>query len=782
MMTSSSDVAPEVEPRSEERPAQDHLAARGLTSEWERRAEWLEIEAKAQRDPAARARLLLAASEVRALLGARADARRLALQAANHQPAPPMAARQARALHHAHGDVSALARALAEEARASDKPELVSHALYVAAEVQRLFQRDLVGARASLDAAAVADPGDGRAALARLLLELSRGQAPPAAPLPADADPELRAAVQGIRRLRGELDVATDPELALAVSLVDVQHALARADTAAAAAALGPLAADPGLSAAARWLEATWRAGAAERPEAALAAVRQLAREQPSHASRRALAAHALRAGSWDVLEEALAEPDPARDRADSSVHGARSTRPAFSSVERAALAALLGRAPEPSAGVGSAEAPAVGSIVAAVERASSAPPSAPASALGSNEEAEFWLGRAAAGLTHLADANVEGSALPWTLALRLERNRALGDWSSVARDLPRLLEAPSAAAESSFVAAVLAERTGDTATARELYQASLPSASTREAATRALTEHGGDGAALFRALSAHTSDAQRRGLLLTEALFRLDPAAPEFDSLAEDAARMNPELPLAIELGEAAARARGDRPRAARWLSRRRELAQGADDYNLAALREALSAGIVERPVVAERWRELLARNPDDLALTLAAEPWLDATARSRAEFRRRVAGSLGPRGRQRLLGEAVSLYQAAGDRSAALAAARELGARAPMPNATRWPWSGSGPRSARRALPSLPISTIAWPGSSAAAAVPSKPWPGNASGSCMNPPRSRRCAPSTSTTWRRGEKRSSNARPRPCSRRSVKRRAPGTPSSPRA
>lgn len=675
MMTSSSDVAPEVEPRSEERPAQEHLAARGLTSEWERRAEWLEIEAKAQRDPAARARLLLAASEVRALLGARADARRLALQAANHQPAPPMAARQARALHHAHGDVSALARALAEEARASDQPELVSHALYVAAEVQRLFQRDLAGARASLDAAAAADPGDGRAALARLLLELSQGQAPPAAPLPADADPELRVAVQGIRRLRGELEVATEPELALAVSLVDVQHALARADTAAAAAALGPLTVDPALSAAARWLEAAWRAGAAERPDAALAAVRRLAREQPSPASRRALAAHALRAGSWDVLEEALAEPEPARDLADSSLNGARSARAAFSSVERAALAALLGRAPEPLAGAGSAEAPAVGSIAAAVERASSAPPSAPASALDSNEEAEFRLGRAAAGLTHLADANLEGSALPWTLALRLERSRALGDWSSVARDLPRLLEAPSAAAESSFVAAVLAERTGDTATARELYQASLPSASTREAATRALTEHGGDGAALFRALSAHTSDAQRRGLLLTEALFRLDPAAPEFDSLAEDAARMNPELPLAIELGEAAARARGDRPRAARWLSRRRELAQGADDYNLAALREALSAGIVERPVAAERWRELLARNPDDLALTLTAERWLDASERSRAEFRRRIAGSLGPRGRQRLLGEAVSLYQAAGDRSAALAAARELG-----------------------------------------------------------------------------------------------------------
>jgi hypothetical protein len=673
MILIESEVSPAPEPSSGERPAPEHLAAQGLTSEWERRAEWLEIEAKAQRDPAARARLLLAASEVRALLGARADARRLALQAANHLPAPPFAARQARALHHAHGDVSALGRALAEEARANDEPALLAHTSYVAAEVQRLLQRDPASARASLDAAIAADPSDGRAPFSRLLLELSQGQAPPTARLPAEVDTEaLRRAVDGVRRLRGEPGVATDPELARAASLVDVQHALAHGRLTEAADALAPLAALPALAPAVRWLEAAWRAGAAEHPADALAAFRRLAREQPSQASRRALAARALRAGSWEALEEALAEPDLPREPAESNGH---SHRPAFSNVERAALAALLGRAPESNAALAAADAPAVGSITAAVERASSAPPRAAGTALSSNEEAEFWLGRAAAALTRLSDANAEGSALPWTLVLRLERSRALGDWSSVARELPRLLEAPGAAAESSFVAAVLAERAGDSAAARELFQASLPSASTREAATRALTERGGDGAALFRALSAHTSDAQRRGLLLTEALFRLDPAAPEFDALAEDAARMNPELPLAIELGEAAARARGDRPRAARWLARRRELAHGADDYSLAALREALSPGIVDRSILAERWRELSARHPDDLALMLAGERWTDASARVQADFRRRIAASLGPRGRQRLLGEAVSLYQAADDRAAALVVARELG-----------------------------------------------------------------------------------------------------------
>jgi hypothetical protein len=261
-----------------------------------------------------------------------------------------------------------------------------------------------------------------------------------------------------------------------------------------------------------RWLDAAWRAAAAESPGAALSAFRQLAREQPSHASRRALAAAALRAGSWEVLEEALADPDPEREPAASNINGASSTRPAFSTIERAALAALLGRAPPSAADLAATDGPALSSIAAAVERASSAPPSAPPTAISSNEEVEFRLGRAAAALSHLGDANAEGAALPWSLVLQLERSRALGDGSSLARELPRLLEAPAAAAESAFVAAVLAEKSGDTAAARELFQASLPSASTREAATRALTERDADGAAPFRALSVHTGDAQRRG------------------------------------------------------------------------------------------------------------------------------------------------------------------------------------------------------------------------------------------------------------------------------
>src|SRR5688572_7526262 len=177
------------------RPAAEQLSALGATAEWEQRADWLESEAKAQREPAARARLLLAASEVRALLGARADARRLAIAAQSYQPAPAFASRQARALHQTHGDVSAVARSLGEEARSASRPELVAFAHYLAAEIQRLLQRDPAGARASLEAAASADPNDLRVPLQRLVLDLAQRQEPPEWRATApDLEPLARAA------------------------------------------------------------------------------------------------------------------------------------------------------------------------------------------------------------------------------------------------------------------------------------------------------------------------------------------------------------------------------------------------------------------------------------------------------------------------------------------------------------------------------------------------------------------------------------------------------------
>jgi hypothetical protein len=677
-MMHADDVLPDRAPDMAERPAALHLVALGATDEWQRRADWLETEAKAQRDPAARARLLLAASEVRAILGDRADARRLAVQAQNHQPTPPLAARQARALHQMHGDVSAVARGLVEEARSAENPHVKAHSHYLAAEIQRLFQRDPAAARANLDAAEAANPGDGRVSLQRLLLELSQSQQAPEGPLPADA--ALRRAAQEIGALRGGPAIAAEGDPSDALALAGVQRALSRGDLDLAADALAPLAERPGLLPAVRWLLAFWRAARAERPEAALALHRNLMRDAPGFASRRALAARAVAAGDWTALSEALSEPDDdlatAGEAAALVSADSRVPRAVFSNVERTALAALVRQRATAGSPIEPHEAMAVDSIASAVARASSAPLDAASTPPTGTERAEFALGRAVAVQTHGADGDAVVAAHPWGLVLSLEQSRNRADWSSVARDLPRLLEGPAAVAEASFVAAVFAEKAGNAVAARELYQASQPSPSTREAATRALIENASDGAAPLRALSAHTSDPLRRALLLTEALFRLPSGAPEFDALAEDAARTYPELPLAVELGELAARERGDRARAARWLGRRREHAQGADDQLLATLREALYGLDLDPEGIGDRLREAVARQPDDLVLGLAAERLLTLPARARADFRKRLAPQLSARGRVRFLAEAVSLYRAADERALALAMARELGA----------------------------------------------------------------------------------------------------------
>ncbi len=666
---------------ADERPAAQHLASSGATPAWERRAEWLEAEAKAQRDPSARARLLLAASEVRALLGGRADARRLALQAASLSVPPPFAARQARALQQTHGDFSAVLKSLPEEARTAKTPAIAAHAHYLMAEISRLLHRDLSAAEAGLEAAEQSEPTDSRVTLQRLVHKLAQSQKPPELSFrPDDAIKPLRQATALLRQLRG----AQAPRLGLddvsAVPLVEAQRALSGGRPADAALAISQLESQPGLRAAAQWLGTLWRAAAPARSEDVLSAFRKLARDNPGREERRALAARALAAGDWDALREALDEhgeaaaakatPTPVAGRSNSPA------RPAFSTVERLSLAALMGRPVDSSAvSARPAEDLALKPLTSAIERAAAATPALGPSA--TPVEAEFALGRAVARLQRFSEleaSSIAGAGF-WSLALRLEQSREAKDFGRLSRDLTRLFQEPGSAAECSFVAGVCAEKAGDAAAARERFQASMLSPISREAAVRALSEGATDSTALLRALSAHCNDPPRRALLLTEALLRLDPAAPEFDALAEEAARTYPELPFAQELGEVGARMRGDRSRVARWLAKKRERAHASGDFSLASLLEALFLVQTDRALGAERLRELAGRDVTNLALQFASERAGEVAAREKADFRRQAAASLSARGRERLLAEAVRLYEGIGDVRAAVSTARELG-----------------------------------------------------------------------------------------------------------
>jgi hypothetical protein len=650
---------------AEERPASEHLSA--ARSDWERRADWLESEAKSQPDPATRSRLLLAASEVRALLASRADARRLADQAASLAGTPGLAARQARALALAEGDVGTALRNLQEEARAARLPATRAHAYYLIAELLRLQRREDGESEQRLEAAEQSDPTDHRATLQRLIRQLASTQRPPDVRFrPDESLRPLRQATGQLRQLRGSEAPRLGPNDLGAQPLLETQRALGRGRWAEAADALSQLEAQPGLSDGVHFLATLWRVLPKSDPEEILAAVRRLAERHPGRLELRTWAGRALAQGARDALAEALAAAPAAVVEAPAA---SPEPEPAFSRRDRAALAALSGARGD--AGVAAEGDPELRPLQLALERSSGA------TALHSSSRAlELELGRAVVN----ADAGAIDSLLaqlpetPWTSVLQLERARARGDRAALARDLLAVFAPLEQQPELCFFAGVLAEQAGDLTAAHEHHRAALASPGVGEAALRALLPSARAAAALLREQAARVEDPTRRALLSTEALLRLEPETPAFDAIAEEAWQADPELPWAANLGELAARMRGDRPSIGRWLSRQRERCEGSADAALSSIREARFLALSEPGVAAERLRELERPERADLALREQIEALAPGSASERVDFRWRAAAQVSARGRERLLAEVSEIEHAQGNISGAVKAARQL------------------------------------------------------------------------------------------------------------
>lgn len=659
----------------EERPAAEHLS--GARADWQRRAEWLEAEAKAQTDPAARSRLLLAASEVRALLGASLEARRWADQAATLAASPGLAARQARALAFTLNDVGAVLRSLQEEARAARLPATRSHAYYFNAELLRLLRRDDGESEQRLEAAEQSDPSDHRATLQRLVRQLAHTQRPPDVRFrPDESLKSLRQATGQLRQLRGSEAPRLGSRDLGAQPLLEAQRALARGRPGDAADALGPLEALPGLSAAVHLLATLWRTPPKAGPQEQLAIAQKLAAHRAGRLELRAWAGRALASGSGDALAAALAaDSSPAPPGPSSQSALAAGAAPVvFSAADRAALVALL-------SGASAAEAPLLPDASTDVElrplqlARQRLRGSARALAGASEGAREFALGAAlvtepAAAIPALLEELPESA---WARTLRLELSRRGGDGAALARELVRLFARPKELPEVRFVAAALAERAGEREVAHEHYRAAL-SQHVREAALRALGPGAPDAAALLRAASALLDDGTRRALLLTEALLRMEPEARELDSVAEDAWRADPELPWAADLAEVAARMRGDRERVGRWLARLRERSAGASDAALCTGREARFLALSDPAAAALLLRSLERPEQPDLALRQQIETLEPGAPGERIAFRARMAAVVSLRSRDRLLAELSELEHAQGNRAAAVAAAQQI------------------------------------------------------------------------------------------------------------
>ncbi len=459
-----------------ERPAHE-LLPEPLRASFALRAEWLEAEGRAAEDRTARARALLAASELRAMLGETEGAEILAREAAATAPQLAMAPRQARALAPTPREAATLAEALDAEARQSPTHAARIHDSLLAADVLRLAG-DSDGAAKRWDQAIRVAPSDPRAPLARAAERLARRDlSHPALRLP-DA-PELAPLGEAIARalkIRGVAhpNVATDEPLPND-ALRRAREAITTGDLAVAARAVAELARVPELRDASSWLASALAAVAPEARADSVDWLRIVATKSTS--ARRALAARALEMNAGEVVEEATKDSN------------------GFSPADRAVLAFLAG-VPQASS---DEDLDALGASdelrpLAAALAAVGAPKGRAERAAGSTRtRAAVRLARliaadAPAEAIELALAPFDGEHDGETRAVALEMASRAGRFGDVSDAIAAWSDDDEdGARDRSLAAALVAERAGDRERATVAYTSARAFDPANEAALRAL-------------------------------------------------------------------------------------------------------------------------------------------------------------------------------------------------------------------------------------------------------------------------------------------------------
>ncbi|MEN9579024.1 MAG: hypothetical protein RJA70_2033, partial [Pseudomonadota bacterium] len=212
-----------------DRTAASELTERGLLESWVSRAEWMEQEARGQRDPKQQGRTLLVASELWAMAGNPQQARVLAEQAA--KLIGGAAQRQARQLAAQGRDFQAASRMLSAEAHSAGTPQARAHAAFYNAEIERIELADAPASLRHFEQGGRAHASDPRGNIARLCSQLSSGSRPPSVVWPEA--PEFKAldlATRALAVLRGETrwPSAELTSVAPAVAFIDAQRALLR--------------------------------------------------------------------------------------------------------------------------------------------------------------------------------------------------------------------------------------------------------------------------------------------------------------------------------------------------------------------------------------------------------------------------------------------------------------------------------------------------------------------------------------------------------------------------
>jgi lipoprotein NlpI len=642
---------------------------------WISRAEWLELEAESAGDPQAKARTLLVASEIWALIGDIGRAREVVTEASAIARSMSMVARQQRWLAAVEADWKSVASLLEVETRSAATPEARLHAAYLCAEVHRLQLDDREAARKKFDLCARAQVEDPRAHVMRLIEQLAATNAPPKLRLPDAAElAELSNAVDELTEVRTPNPAGNTPLAALE----EARRALIAGDRNAAALAVLRLGQLPGLLASARWLAAALYAPDPERRGQAIELIERLIADGAGPSARRALAARSLEADRPEALAVAL-NSDP----------------PVFAAADRLALSALAGGADAHSEALLSElqSDPAKAALASGVILSGHFPSASEPRLESAQTDALLALGRTLARppaarseglgflqatLDRLREQHPE-HPLGRVLGVELALDRA--DTSEIAArlsDWPRAESGRGPSRDGQIASALVHELSGQAERARPVYERVLAATPNSEFATRALIAQSEpeEGVVLVEQLAEAEGSGTAAALHFIEAALRrgsIDPTAQ--DALLEKAAQADPRLMLTHRLGVDVARQSENQERQLSWLRLRRAAATDSLEAAIDLVVEATLLASSNREAALTLLKEASELRPNDVALLERAERLEASPEQGRASWREAVAERHVGATRERLLLEAARAHENDGDREAAIAALRGLG-----------------------------------------------------------------------------------------------------------
>jgi len=599
-----------IEAWNDERAASGWLDDAAL-EDFSERASWFEQEAELTKDPSDRARLYLAASELRAITGDADHARTLAELAKTTDQRLFLARVQHRQL--STRDPLTVATLLDEEAAAAVTPAVRLHSLLFSAELHRL-SGDGERARERWRNAVTIDPNDARAHISLVGLALAFGDYnTPDVALPASPPfAALSRALNAVLTLRGAGKGPLDRDAGASFindALSRTRQALDAKAPGEAARALFPLARVHGLDTAATWLAASIAAARSESRDESVQWLQPLA-AQGFVEAQRALAVRGMERLDQETVRSALRYEN------------------AFEKVEIAALTALnggdLGIVASKLDGIEELS-PLRAALQSSVDAQTESDRRARALAIAGSEgqRATIRLGRLLAmraPLPELSDAfgtlaDDDRERYP---ALDLWLKTEAGNYATLPGAWREWISpSPPSLAARELAIGLAAERTGDVEDAKFAYGKAIYELPGEDVLRRTYAHLGGVpiAEALLEASGA-LSKGVRASLLRLEAIERGDLPESEIDSILRTIHDDSPELGLAAWLGEARAQKKGDDSAALSWLELRRAHSNDPMERALDAIRAAEHLPKSEKEARKALYDDALSARPEDVAV----------------------------------------------------------------------------------------------------------------------------------------------------------------------